>query len=183
MGKILTPILMGNPLLLKKSEHVSNIASPETQDDISSILLTAKSLGDRVGLAAPQVGILKRIIVYRVPSRSVNPRYKNIYNSEEQDIPWSVLINPIIEEAKEDQVGGWEACVSVPGLMGYVERIAEITYSGLNENGELVRRNASGFHARLIQHEIDHLDGILFPMKVKDITQFGFEEEVLKHNR
>ena len=172
---------MGNPILLKKSEEVENVFSTEIQEDISSILLTAKSLGDRVGLAAPQVGILKRIIVYRVPANYANPRYKNIYNSEEQDIPWSVLINPIIEETKIDYAGGWESCVSVPGLMGYVERSTEITYSSLNENGELVRRNASGFHARLIQHEIDHLDGILFPMQMKDITHFGFEEEILKY--
>lgn len=174
---------MGNPILLKKAEEVKNIFSPEIQDYISSMLLTIKSFGDRVGLAAPQVGILKRIIVYRVPSSSVNPRYKNMYHSVEQDIPWSVLINPTIEEIKNEQAGGWEACVSVPGLMGYVERSSEITYSGLNEKGEMVRRNASGFHARLIQHEIDHLDGVLFPMKIKDITQLGFEEEILKYNQ
>lgn len=183
MQETLSPLLMGNPLLLKKSEQITNIFSPEVQECISLMLRTVKILGDRVGLAAPQVGILKRIIVYRVPSRSVNPRYKNIYNSEEQEIPWSVLINPIIEETKKDYVGGWEACVSVPGLMGYVDRSTGITYSGLNEKGEIVRRNASGFHARLIQHEIDHLEGILFTMKVKDITQFGFEEEVLKYSQ
>lgn len=178
MPLFLTPLKMGNRILLEKSEIVSDPLSTETQEIIKNMLFTIQSIGERVGLAAPQVGILKRVIVYRVPATPVNSRYNNIQMESNVEIPWSVLINPMILSRDEDITFGWEGCVSVPHIMGYVPRSNSIAYTGFDENGVQVHREVSGFHARLIQHEIDHLDGILFPMRVTDMSKFGFEDEI-----
>lgn len=180
MSLFLTPLKMGNPILLKTSLAIKeeDILSEETQEIIENLLHTIKSIDGRVGLAAPQVGILKRIIVYRVPKKLVNDRYKNIHSSEEEDIPWSVLINPKITYYDNSNCFGWEGCVSIPGILGEIPRSNIIKYEGYDENCRHISRTASGFHSRLIQHEIDHLDGILFPMKMTKMSNFGFEEEI-----
>jgi peptide deformylase len=180
MPKQLELLKMGNKLLLEKSSYIEDIMSEETQEIIEDMLYTTSYLNERVGLAAPQVGILKRIIVYRVPAKSINPRYDLISSAPQEEIPWSVLINPVITPLSDKKIAGWEGCISVPGMLGEVYRYENIRYSGINEHNKLIERTVSGFHARLIQHEYDHLDGILYPMRINDITKFGCEDEILK---
>lgn len=180
MPKFLTPLIMGNPILLKKSAEITDIASVETQQLIEDMFFTIQSIGERVGLAAPQVGILKRIVVFRIPLKPVNKRYQNISDTELKEIPWSVLINPKITPTTQELISGWEGCVSVPQIMGKVDRHKSIKYSYFDATGKFHEVEADGFHARVIQHECDHLDGILFPMKVKDMKDFGFESEIVR---
>jgi peptide deformylase len=180
MPRFLEPLLMGNPLLFTKSTEVADIFSNETKEIIEDLFYTIKTIGDRVGLAAPQVGILKRLAVFRIPPKPVNDRYKDISDLEQEEIPWSVVINPAIIPLTDEMVSGWEGCVSVPGMMGQVERYAKIKYTYFDANGEFQEREAHGFHARVIQHEFDHLDGILFPMRIKNMQNFGYEKEIIK---
>lgn len=123
-----------------------------------------------VGIAAPQIGSNTRIIMFGFDKSN---RYPN-----EKSVPFTILINPKIKILTDELVDGWEGCLSVPGLRGLVSRYNEIEYSGYNENGFFISRKAEGFHARVVQHECDHLDGILFPQKLKDIRHFGFEDEL-----
>jgi len=166
MPKFLTPLRMGNPLLTQISTPVDNPLDPDIQTIIEDMMHTIQNINERIGLAAPQVGILKRIVVYRIPATSVNPRYNNIAQDDQEEVPWTVLINPVITPICHDTKKGWEGCISVPGLMGEVERYTHIHFTALNEKGEKVERTVSGFHALVIQHECDHLDGILFPMPI-----------------
>lgn len=177
--KFLEPLIMGNPLLLEKSHEVDDILTSEIQNIISNMLYTVQSIGERVGLAAPQVGILKRIIVFRIPSKIVNPRYQSISNDNQEEIPWSAVINPTITALSDKKVSGWEGCISVPGMMGKVDRFDHISYNYYDEKGVFHEIEARGFHARLIQHEVDHLDGILFPMRISNMKDFGFESEIV----
>lgn len=123
-----------------------------------------------VGIAAPQIGINKRIIMFGFDK---NERYPN-----EQAIPFTVLINPNFRVLSEKLSDGWEGCLSVPGLRGIVQRFEKIEYSGYDRLGNFIKRTAEGFHARIIQHECDHLNGILFPQRLKNINDFGFEDEL-----
>lgn len=181
MPIFLEPLIMGNPILLEKSVEVQNILSDEIQDIISNMLYTVQTIGERVGLAAPQVGILKRIVVFRIPAKPVNPRYASIADPTQEEIPWTAFINPVITPLSSSHTEGWEACISVPGMMGKVDRFDHIKYSYFDEKGDFHEREAKGFHARVMQHELDHLDGILFPMRVKDMKDFGYESEIVKN--
>lgn len=120
------------------------------------------------GLAAPQIGVMRRVVIFGVEA---NPRYP-----EAESVPTTVLINPIIEPIGEDADLGWEGCLSVPGMRGLVPRYTHIKYRGMSEKGEAIERTASDFHARVVQHECDHLDGVLYPMRIQDMRYFGFEE-------
>lgn len=171
---------MGNPLLYERSEEVDDVSDPQVEKDIENMLFTIQSLGERVGLAAPQVGILKRIVVFRVPKKPVHSRYQSISDLDQPEIPWTAMINPSYKPLNRTMVPGMEMCVSVPGIMGEVDRYQSITYSYQDVEGKYHEQEAHGFHARLIQHELDHLDGILFPMKVEDIKTLAFEEEFIK---
>jgi len=180
MAKLLEPLIMGNPLLLQRSEEVRDVFDPEIQENIADMLATIQNIGERVGLAAPQVGILKRIVVFRLPSKPVHDRYKSIADlGPQEELPWHAIINPQITPLSNKLETKWEVCVSVPGMMGEVERFVDIQYSYLDEKGNFHKREAHGFHARLIQHEVDHLDGILLPMRVKNMMKFGFESELV----
>ena len=152
MPKILEPLIMGNPLLFKRSEEVRDVFDPEIQENISDMLHTIQSIGERMGLAAPQVAIMKRIVVFRFPKNLVHGRYKSIADTTnpQEDIPWTAIINPKITPLSDQIQTGWEACVSVPGLMAEVERHQSIKYSYLDTNGNFHEREAHGFHARLI---------------------------------
>ena len=180
MPIFLEPLIMGNPVLLEKSVEVQNILSDEIQEIISNMLHTVQTIGERVGLAAPQVGILKRVIVFRIPAKPVNPRYASTIDPTQEEIPWTAFINPVIKPLSGAKTAGWEGCISVPGMMGKVERFDHIKYSYFDEKGSFHEREAKGFHARVMQHELDHLDGILFPMRVKDMKDFGFESEIVR---
>lgn len=125
---------------------------------------------DGVGLAAPQIGVNLRVVIFGVER---NPRYPDA-----EVIPQTVLINPSITVLDEEIEEDWEGCLSLPGLRGRVPRNRNIRYHGLDEQGVPVEREASGFHARVVQHECDHLDGILYPMRIRDMAGFGFTEEL-----
>lgn len=181
MIKFLTPLKMGNPILLQKANYVDNPSNSEIQDIVSNMLHTIQTIGERVGLAAPQVGIQKRIIVYRVPEKPLNSRYHLISDEFQKEVPWSALINPEIFPIESELESGWEGCISVPGLLGKVPRYKTIRFTGVNERGQVIDQVVSNFYARLIQHEYDHLEGILFPMKINDPSCFGYEEEIIAH--
>jgi peptide deformylase len=120
------------------------------------------------GLAAPQIGVGLRVVVFGVTG---NPRYP-----QAEEVPYTVLINPVIEPLSDEMEEAWEGCLSVPGLRGVVPRYRRLRYRGFDASGVAIDRIAEGFHARVVQHECDHLDGILYPMRVRDFTRFGFIE-------
>jgi peptide deformylase len=164
------PILkMGELLLLQTAIQVSPdaIASNQIQEIIQDLLDTMKN-SNGAGLAAPQIGISLQIVVFGFEK---NVRYPN-----EAPIPQTILINPIITPLSSELESGWEGCLSVPGLRGLVPRFQHIRYQGLDTHGHIVDRMVSGFHARVVQHECDHLFGKLYPMRIEDMTQFGFTE-------
>jgi peptide deformylase len=125
---------------------------------------------DGVGLAAPQIGINLRIVIFGVES---NPRYPDA-----EPVPETVLINPVITPLSKTKEDGWEGCLSVPGMRGLVPRFTQLRYQGRTESGALIDRTANGFHARVVQHECDHLDGMLYPMRIVDMRNFGFSSEL-----
>jgi peptide deformylase len=164
------PILkMGDPLLLQVADLVTPqmITTPQIQDIIQDLLDTMHA-ANGAGLAAPQIGISLQMVVFGFEK---NQRYPN-----EAPIPQTILINPIITPIGLSQENGWEGCLSVPGLRGLVPRFQEIRYQGLDESGQAIDRVVSGFHARVVQHECDHLIGKLYPMRIEDMSQFGFTE-------
>ncbi len=158
---------MGDPRLLVKADPVSHFDTPDLDTLIRNMRETMTSLNG-AGLAAPQIGVSLRVLIFGVHS---NPRYPDT-----EDVPQTVLINPEIEVLEEAIEYGWEGCLSLPGLRGYVPRFKQIRYIGFDEHGARVDREAEGFHARVVQHECDHLDGILYPMRMNDMSRFGFEE-------
>ena len=164
------PILkMGDPLLLQEAQLVPPklISTPEIQDIIQDLFDTMHAAGG-AGLAAPQIGISLQIVVFGFEK---SQRYPN-----EAPVPQTILINPIITPIGLSLESGWEGCLSVPGLRGLVPRFQEIRYQGLDESGQVIDRTVSGFHARVVQHECDHLIGKLYPMRIEDMSQFGFTE-------
>jgi peptide deformylase len=124
---------------------------------------------DGAGLAAPQIGVSLRVVIFAVES---NPRYPDV-----EPIPQTILINPQITPLSQEQELGWEGCLSIPGMRGLVPRYRHIHYQGYTPHGELIERAVRGFHARVVQHEVDHLDGILYPLRITDLSQFGFEQD------
>jgi len=161
---------MGNPHLLKVSEPVDF-----EKDDLTSLIEDMKETmkaNDGAGLAAPQIGVFKRLVIFGFDT---NDRYP-----EADSVPFTVLINPIITPLSDEQENGWEGCLSVPGLRGVVPRFTHIKYEGYDAEGNKLEREVEDFHARVVQHECDHLDGILYPMKIEDYRYFGFHEEIFK---
>jgi len=161
---------MGNPDLLKVSEPVDF-----EKDDLTTLIEDMKETmkaNDGAGLAAPQIGVFKRLVIFGFDT---NDRYP-----EADSVPFTVLINPIITPLSDEKENGWEGCLSVPGLRGVVPRFTHIKYEGYDAKGNKIEREAEDFHARVVQHECDHLDGILYPMKIEDYRYFGFHEEIFK---
>ena len=161
---------MGNPDLLKVSEPVDF-----EKDDLTTLIEDMKETmkaNDGAGLAAPQIGVFKRLVIFGFDT---NERYP-----EADSVPFTVLINPIITPLSDEQENGWEGCLSVPGLRGVVPRYTHIRYEGYDAEGNKIEREVEDFHARVVQHECDHLDGILYPMKIEDYRYFGFHEEIFK---
>jgi peptide deformylase len=122
------------------------------------------------GLAAPQIGVPLRVVIFGVTS---NPRYPDI-----EPVPDTVLINPVLTPLSSEEEEGWEGCLSVPGMRGWVPRWRRLRYKGFDEKGKPFEREVEGFHARVVQHEVDHLDGVLYPMRIREFTKFGFNEEL-----
>jgi peptide deformylase len=158
---------MGDPLLFKVAEPVRAFDDPGLQALISDMFDTMAALSG-AGLAAPQIGVSQRVVIFGVEA---NPRYPDA-----EPVPTTVLINPVIEFLTHDTEEGWEGCLSVPGMRGLVSRCTHLRYSGYDQHGSPIVREAHGFHARVVQHECDHLDGILYPMRLKDMRLFGYED-------
>ncbi len=161
------PVLkMGHPCLFRVSAPVGEINSSETRRLIKDLWDTALHL-QGAGIAAPQIGCSQRVILFGVET----PRY-----TPESKVPTTLLINPEVEVLDDTQEYGMEGCLSVPGLRGLVPRFARIRYSGYDPDGHRIEREATGFHARVVQHECDHLDGLLFPQRMQDMSQLRFED-------
>ncbi len=162
------PILkMGNPILLEIAEKVQEFNSPELEGLIEDMQDTMVSLNG-AGLAAPQIGISLQLVIFGV---EVNTRYP-----EAEEIPFTILINPEITPLSDEVEDGWEGCLSVPGLRGIVPRFTKLRYQGYDQYGNAIDRIVEGFHARVVQHECDHLEGILYPMRIEDFSAFGYTE-------
>ena len=173
---ILPFLKLGHPLLRQVSEPVDlSLEKDSVIELISNMTLSLDHEVRRLGLAAPQVGVLKRVVIFRIPKET----HKRYGGEKLQEIPLTVLINPIIKPLSEEKKIGFEACISVPNMMGEVERYQEIEYTYLDLEGSQHTVQASGFHARVIQHECDHLDGILYPFRMKSLDRFGYEDEMI----
>jgi len=164
-----TVLRMGDPFLLQRANEVEEFDTPELHQLIEDMLETMAAC-EGAGLAAPQIGVGLRLVIFGVEH---NLRYPDA-----EQVPLTVLINPIIEPCSDEMDVAWEGCLSVPGMRGAVPRYTDIRYQGFNQFGEPIDRTVSGFHARVVQHECDHLDGILYPSRIKDMRYFGFSEEL-----
>ena len=163
-------IKMGNVKLATPSLPVTEFSTAYLDNLIKDMKETMQE-NKGVGIAAPQIGENLRIIIFGFDH---NERYPN-----ELPVPFTVLINPIIKPLTNDMIEGWEGCLSVPRLRGKVKRYNKIEYSGYDQNGNIILRVAEGFHARVVQHEFDHIEGILFPERIIDLKSFGFEDELV----
>jgi peptide deformylase len=161
------PVLkMGEPLLRQ-------VATPVARFDAALAALLA-DMDDTMralsgaGIAAPQIGVSARVVIFELKD---NPRYPQL-----TPVPYTVLVNPLVTPLGDEQDEGWEGCLSVPGLRGLVPRFRRVRYQGFDAGGAPIERTVEGFHARVVQHEVDHLDGVLFPQRVRDLANFGFED-------
>jgi peptide deformylase len=160
---------MGHPVLRERSRPVEELGSAELLELVADMKDTMAAKNG-AGLAAPQIGVGKRVVIFGVTR---NPRYPDA-----EEVPFTVLVNPKIELLTREVEEGWEGCLSVPGMRGVVPRYTKLRYTGFDEHGNPIDREAEGFHARVVQHECDHLDGILYPQRMTDMTRFGFNEEL-----
>jgi peptide deformylase len=158
---------MGDPRLLAKASPLDDFRSEELNQLLVDMRDTMAHLNG-AGLAAPQIGVGLRVVIFGVKA---NPRYPDV-----EEVPDTVLINPEITPLGDEMEEGWEGCLSVPGMRGWVPRWRRIAYSGFDQNGTYFKREVEDFHARVVQHECDHLDGILYPMRIRDLSKFGFNE-------
>lgn len=160
---------MGDARLLQRSESVARVPA-EALDALVGDMFDTMAALNGAGLAAPQIGVAQRVVIFGVAS---NPRYPDA-----EPVPTTVLVNPSIQPLTEELEYGWEGCLSVPGMRGLVPRPARIRYRGTDQYGAPIEREATGFHARVVQHEVDHIDGVLYPMRIVDMRHFGFESEL-----
>ena len=149
---------MGDPRLLAVSQPVRSFTSPELDALLGDMRDTMQNLNG-AGLAAPQIGVGLRVVIFQA-----------------EGVPFTVLINPVLTPLGDAQDEAWEGCLSVPGMRGLVPRYRELRYTGVDAAGNTIDRTVSDFHARVVQHEVDHLDGILYPRRIRDLTQFGFSD-------
>jgi len=163
------PILkMGDPRLLRVAQPVTAFDTPELHRLVADMQETMEAVNG-AGLAAPQIGVDLQVVIFG--TGTPNPRYPDA-----PVVPRTVLLNPVITPLGDEEEEGWEGCLSVPGLRGVVPRWRRIRYQGYAPDGGRVDREAEGFHARVVQHECDHLQGVLYPMRVRDFSRFGFTE-------
>lgn len=158
---------MGDARLLRRSREVAAFNTAELDQLIADMFDTMRAL-DGAGLAAPQIGVDLRVVIFGFKS---SPRYPDA-----PAVPETVLINPLLTPLSDEMEDGWEGCLSVPGLRGVVPRYRALRYQGFDAQGRIIDRTVDGFHARVVQHECDHLDGVLYPMRVRDFTRFGFQD-------
>ena len=161
------PVLkMGEPLLQSVAAPITRFDA-ELQELVADMDDTMRALSG-AGIAAPQIGVSARVVIFELKD---NPRYPHI-----TPVPYTVLVNPLVTPLTAEQDEGWEGCLSVPGMRGLVPRYRRLRYTGFDQYGAHLDRTVEGFHARVVQHEVDHLDGILFPQRVRDLRDFGFED-------
>ncbi|MEQ1667691.1 MAG: peptide deformylase [Sulfuriferula sp.] len=158
---------MGEPLLFKQSVPVTQFDTPQLHELITDLRDTMTALNG-AGLAAPQIGVSLQVVIFSVNN---NPRYPDA-----EAVPETVLINPVLTPLNDGQDEAWEGCLSVPGMRGLVSRYTHLRYQGFDQYGNVIDRSVSGFHARVVQHEVDHLWGILYPMRIKDMRNFGYAD-------
>lgn len=158
---------MGDARLLQRAEEVARFDTPELRELVADMEETMHDL-DGAGLAAPQIGVGLRVVIFGFEA---NPRYPDAGS-----VPYTVLINPVLTPLSDELQEGWEGCLSVPGLRGLVPRWQHLRYQGFDLYGNAIDRKVEGFHARVVQHETDHLDGILYPMRMRDLTHLGFTD-------
>ncbi|MDB5806012.1 MAG: peptide deformylase [Betaproteobacteria bacterium] len=164
---MIRPILkMGEPSLFEASAKVEEFGTPELRELIADMEDTMKA-ANGAGIAAPQIGVNLQVVIFG--SDEINLRYPDA-----PVVPRTTLINPVIEPLDDEKEEGWEGCLSVPGMRGVVPRYTRIRYTGFDEQGQPIDREAEGFHARVVQHECDHLWGILYPMRIEDMSRFGY---------
>jgi peptide deformylase len=158
---------MGDPLLLQVAKPVEHFDTPELHGLLADMQETMASLNG-AGLAAPQIGVSQQVVIFGVGK---NPRYP-----QAEEVPYTVLINPRLDVVDDEMEEGWEGCLSVPGMRGLVPRYRRLRYRGFDPVGQPIDRTVADFHARVVQHEVDHLNGILYPMRIRDLRNFGFNE-------
>lgn len=164
---IRTVLRMGDPVLLQKAAPVERFDTPELHALIKDMEDTMEHMNG-AGIAAPQIGVSLRVVIFGVGK---NPRYPDA-----EEVPYTVLVNPVLSPVGKEMEDGWEGCLSVPGMRGIVPRYERLHYTGYDQYGKPIDRLVSGFHARVVQHECDHLDGILYPMRIRDLASFGFTD-------
>ena len=160
---------MGHPVLRERAKPVDKLGTPELAALVADMKDTMAAKNG-AGLAAPQIGVGQRVVIFGVTQ---NPRYPDA-----EEVPFTVLVNPKIVLLTREVEEGWEGCLSVPGMRGVVPRYTKLRSSGFDEHGNPIEREAEGFHARVVQHECYHLDGILYPQRMTDLSRFGFIEEL-----
>lgn len=158
---------MGDAKLLRIAEPVTRFNTPELAELVADMFETMAA-ANGAGLAAPQIGVNLQLVIFGFKS---NPRYPDA-----PTVPETVLLNPVLTPLSEEMDEAWEGCLSVPGLRGLVPRWSKLRYEGVDQFGQLISREVDGFHARVVQHECDHLNGVLYPMRIRDLTQFGYTE-------
>ena len=163
---------MGHPVLANRAEDVIDITASDILHLVEDMIETMDD-GHGVGLAAPQVHVERRVIIFKAPAERSNDEADTNATAE-----LTALINPSFEPVSDNMELGWEGCLSIPGLTGAVPRYTRIRYRGMDNSGRLIEREATGFHARVVQHEIDHLDGVLFPMRMTNLALLTFNEEL-----
>lgn len=167
------PVLrMGEPCLLLIATPVECFDTPELHSLIQDLEDTMHAMNG-AGIAAPQIGVSVRVVIFgqKASGEAKNPRYPDA-----DAVPYTVLVNPVITLIGDETEDGWEGCLSVPGMRGIVPRYQQLHYSGFDQYGNAIDRLVSGFHARVVQHECDHLDGVLYPMRIKNLKDFGFTD-------
>ena len=164
---IKTVLRMGDPLLLEKAQPITQFNTPELHALISDMKDTMQAM-DGAGIAAPQIGVSLQVVIFGVGK---NPRYPDA-----EQVPYTVLINPTLSFVGDEMEDGWEGCLSVPGMRGVVPRYMRLHYTGFDQFGSPIDRLVSGFHARVLQHECDHLMGILYPMRINNLKDFGYTD-------
>jgi peptide deformylase len=160
---------MGDPRLLQSAQSVTHFGGAELASLLQDMQDTMIALHG-AGLAAPQIGVPLRVVIFGMQH---SPRYPDA-----APVPFTVLVNPQLEFPDEEMEEGWEGCLSVPGMRGLVPRAVRLRYRGFDAQGAAIDRSVEGFHARVVQHEVDHLDGVLYPMRIRDLRSFGFNEEL-----
>jgi peptide deformylase len=158
---------MGDPRLLVPAAPVTAFDTPELHALLADMHDTMRALNG-AGLAAPQIGVGLQVVIFEVNG---NPRYPEV-----EPVPFTVLINPVLTPLSDAMEEGWEGCLSVPGMRGLVPRHASLRYQGVDARGQAIDRSVAGFHARVVQHETDHLRGILYPMRIRDLRNFGYTD-------